>query len=196
MPSIMRRTVVLTGKQWVGLPALAVLPVLALANVFGPFQRGLVGRMLLVYVFLLASLRVMGKREMSQMTPFDAVLLFLIPQLFRNYLVGNDAALSTALVASATLLLLVFVTSVFAYRFPGQVGRLVRSSPSVLYEDGALRERELDRERVGPEDLEAAARRNGVDGLHEVHRATLEAGGEISVVRRGDASRTSSSGGH
>jgi uncharacterized membrane protein YcaP (DUF421 family) len=180
----MRRTIVLTGKQWVGLPVLAVLPVLALANVFGPYQRALVGRMALVYVFLLAALRIMGKREMSQMTPFDAVLLFLVPQLFRNYLVGNDAALSTALVASATLMLLVFVTSIFAYRFPGQVGRLVRASPSVLYEDGALQKRELDRERVAPEELESAARRSGVGGLHDVERATLEAGGDISVVPR------------
>jgi uncharacterized membrane protein YcaP (DUF421 family) len=180
----MRRHIVLTGKQWIGLPILAVFPVLALAGVFGPFQRALVGRVVVVYVVMLASLRVLGKRELSQLTPFDAVLLFLIPQLFRNYLVGSDAGLSTALVAAATLTLLAFITSLFAYRFPSAVGRMVRAKPSLLYENGVLQTLELDRERIAPEEIESSAREHGVDGLDKVQRAMLEPNGKISVIRR------------
>jgi uncharacterized membrane protein YcaP (DUF421 family) len=173
---------VLTGKQWVGLPVLAALPVLALCGVFGPPRTMLVGRVALVYGLMLAGLRVLGKRDMSQMTAFDAVLLFLIPQLFRNYLIGSDDSLLTAVVGATTLLVLVFLTSLFGYR-SSTIGRLVRASPSVLLEDGVLLESVLDREHVTRAEVEAAARLAGVDRLAAVHRATLEADGKISVIR-------------
>jgi uncharacterized membrane protein YcaP (DUF421 family) len=167
----------------VGLPFLAALPVLALAGTLGPGRAALVGRVALVYAVLLASLRILGKRDLSQMTPFDAVLLFLIPQLFRNYLVGADSSLVTALVGATTLVVLVFLTSLAGFRSPA-VGRLVRATPSILLDDGVLREDALSRERIAPEEIEAAARRAGVDGLDQVRRATLEADGTISIIRR------------
>jgi uncharacterized membrane protein YcaP (DUF421 family) len=178
-----RRAIVLTGKQWVGLPLLAVLPVLALTGVLGQGRASVVGRITLVYAFLLAGLRVLGKRDLSQMTPFDAVLLFLIPQIFRNYLIANDNSLLTALVGATTLLLLVFLTSALGFRSVA-IGRLVRAKPSVLVEHGVLLEPVLDRERIAPEEIEAAARRAGIDGLDRVARATLEADGTISIIRR------------
>ena len=179
----MRRAIVLTGKQWVGLPLLAALPALALGGALGEGRAGVVGRIALVYGFLLASLRILGKRDLSQMTPFDAALLFLIPQIFRNYLIANDNSLLTALVGATTLLVLVFLTSLLGFRSV-TLGRLVRAQPSVLLDHGALLERVLDRERIAPEEVEAAARRAGIDGLAHVARATLEADGTISVIRR------------
>jgi uncharacterized membrane protein YcaP (DUF421 family) len=175
--------IVLTGKQWIGVPLLAALPVLALCGAFGPARATVVGRVALVYGLMLASLRVLGKRDLSQMTAFDAVLLFLIPQLFRNYLIGTDDTLLTALVGATTLLVLVFLTSLFGFR-SRTIGRLVRASPTVLVDNGALLEDALDREHVAPEEIEAAARLAGVDGLPAVHRATLEADGKISVIPR------------
>jgi uncharacterized membrane protein YcaP (DUF421 family) len=182
---IVRRAIALTGKQWVGLPLLAALPALALGGVLGPGRADVVGRIALVYVVILAGLRVLGKRDLSQMTPFDVVLLFLIPQVFRNYLIGTDSTLLTALVGAATLLLLVFLTALFGYRSV-TIGRLVRARPSVLVDHGMLLERVLDRERIAPEEIEAAARRVGIDGLDQVGRATLEADGTITVIRRDD----------
>jgi uncharacterized membrane protein YcaP (DUF421 family) len=143
----------------------------------------LVGRTALVYFFLLAALRILGKRDLSQMTPFDAMLLFLIPQLFRNYLVGTDSTAETALVSSTTLLDLVFLTSMLGFRFPS-MGRLAKARPTVLLEDGSPVEPSLDRERIAPEEIEAAAREHGVERLDEVRRATLEANGKISILPR------------
>jgi uncharacterized membrane protein YcaP (DUF421 family) len=177
------RAILLTRKQWVGLPLLLLPPVLALSGVLGPGHSAIVGRITLVYGFLLAGLRVLGKRDLSQLTPFDTVLLFLIPQIFRNYLIGADNTLTTALVGATTLFFLVFLTSLLGFRSP-IVGRLVRAAPSVLVEDGALLERTLDRERVAPEEIEAAARAAGVESLGQVRRATLEANGKISILRR------------
>jgi len=81
------------------------------------------------------------------MTAFDAVLLFLIPQIFRNYLIGADDSLLTAVVGATTLLVLVFVTSLFGFRSI-TLGRLVRATPTVLAEDGVLVDHALNREHV------------------------------------------------
>jgi uncharacterized membrane protein YcaP (DUF421 family) len=179
----MHRAVLLTGKQWLGVPLLAAPPVLALCGVLGPGRAGIVGRVALVYGLMLASLRVLGKRDLSQMTAFDAVLLFLIPQIFRNYLLGTDDTLLTAVVGATTLLVLVFTTSLLGFRSIA-LGRLVRAMPTVLAEDGMLIEHALNREHVTPEEIEAAARLAGVEGLASIHRATLEADGKISIIRR------------
>ena len=178
-----RRRVLLTGKQWLGVPLLAAAPALALGGLLGQGRAGIVGHVALVYLLMLASLRVLGKRDLSQMTAFDAVLLFLIPQLFRNYLLGSDDSLLTAIVGATTLLLLVFLTSLLGFRSI-TLGRLVRAAPTVLAQDGVLVEHALNREHVTPEEIEAAARLAGVDGLASVRRATLEADGKISIIRR------------
>jgi len=181
--SSMRRIVVLTGKQRIGLPLLSILPMLALTGTLGPARAAIVGRTTLTYIVLLAGLRVLGKRDLSQLTPFEAILLFLIPQLFRNYLLGQDDSLLTALVAATTLLLLVYLTSALAFARPRLKG-LVTSGPSVLVRDGVLIERELQRERIGPEDIDAALRQHGLEQLDQVKLATLEGDGSISIIRR------------
>lgn len=178
----MRRTIVLTGKQRIGLPILAVLPILALCHMLGPNRASVVGRTTLTYVVLLAGLRVLGKRDLSQLTAFEAILLFLIPQMFRNYLVGQDDSLLTALVAATTLLVLVYVTSALAFSSPRLRG-LVASDPSVLVRNGVLVERELQRERIGPGEIDAALRQHGLEHLDQVKLATLEADGSISIIR-------------
>jgi uncharacterized membrane protein YcaP (DUF421 family) len=177
------RRIVLTGKQWLGVPLLAAPPVLALCGVLGPGRAAIVGRVAIVYGLMLAGLRVLGKRDLSQLTAFDAVLLFLIPQLFRNYLLGTDDSLLTAVVGATTLLVLVFLTSLLAFRSVA-IGHMVRASPTILAVDGGLVEHALNREHVTPEEIEAAARLSGVGQIASVRQAMLEADGKISILRR------------
>jgi uncharacterized membrane protein YcaP (DUF421 family) len=177
------RRVILTGEQRVGLPLLALLPVLGLCGVLGPARAAVVGRTALAYGVLLGGLRVLGKRDLAQLTPFEAILLFLIPQLFRNYLIGQDDTLLTALVAACTLLVLVYATSALAFTNVHLKG-LVASDPSVLVRDGVVVDRELQRERIGPEEIDAALRQHGLEHLDQVKLATLETDGSISIIRK------------
>lgn len=178
----MRRVIILTRKQRIGLPLLLLLPILALCGVLGPRQAAVVGRTALTYAVILAGLRVLGKRDLSQLTPFETILLFLIPQLFRNYMVGQDDSLLTALDATATLLVLVYATSALAFVSPS-LKEVVASGPSALVENGALVEDELRRERIRPEEIDAALREHGVESLGQVKLATLESDGTISILR-------------
>lgn len=138
-------------------------------------------RVLFVYVFLLFALRVMGKREFSEFSPLELVVLLLIPEMLQQGLVGHDRSLTNSLVAACTLLLLVFGTSVLKYLRP-KAEEVLESAPSVLAFDGKLVERNLRLERITPEELYGEIRMQGYERLEDVKWAILESSGKIAVV--------------
>ncbi len=165
------------------MPVIAALPVLGLAGALGPSRAGVVVRVALVYGLVLACLRVLGKRELSQMTPFEFVALVLIPQLFRNAILQDDATLLTACVGATTLFTLVFATSVLSYRWTA-VAAVVEPGPTVLFLHGAMIATACDQERVTRDDIESAAHRSGLSGLDDIDRAILEPDGRIAIIPR------------
>src|SRR5690606_8352427 len=92
-------------------------------------------RVLFIYVLLLAVLRVMGKRELSQLTPLELVMLLLIPEFVAQGVIREDFSITNAVIAVTTLTSLVFVTSVLGYRFR-RFGELIEGKPSLLVERG------------------------------------------------------------
>ena len=177
------RSLALTWRQLLGLPIIFALPLLALGGVFGPTRAGIVVRVSAVYALVLACLRVLGKRELSQNSPLEIVTLFLIPQLFRNAIMRNDDSMIGAVVGALTLFGLAFLTSLLTYRV-GAIRRVLQPEPATLLRDGAIDQFSLDRERVTPTEVLAAARKAGLDSLQGVARVTLEGDGHLSVVPR------------
>jgi uncharacterized membrane protein YcaP (DUF421 family) len=173
----------LTPRQRIGLPFIFGLPILALFGFFGPARAGVVARMTVVYVFVLAGFRVLGKRELSQMSPVEIVTLFFVPQLFRNAIMRDDNTMLSGIIGALTLFALVFLCSLLTY-WVRTVRRILLPSPSVLLRDGMPDDTVLDQERVTTDDIASAARKAGVEELEQVHRATLEGDGRISVVPR------------
>lgn len=135
-----------------------------------------------IYVFLLAVLRVMGKRELSQLTPLELVMLLLIPEIVAQGVVREDFSMTNAVIAVTTLTSLVFLTSVLSYRFKW-FGGLLEGKPSLLVERGRLVTDEMARERVPPEEVASEMRRAGVERLEDVRWAVLEPGGKIAIIR-------------
>ncbi|HSI73891.1 MAG TPA: hypothetical protein VK934_12010, partial [Fimbriimonas sp.] len=74
-------------------------------------------RVLVIYVFILAAMRVMGKREFGQLSPQEFVILLIIPEIVSSALNQNDNTLTNALVGVCTIMLLVFITSSLSHRF-------------------------------------------------------------------------------
>ncbi len=139
-------------------------------------------RIALAYVVIMAGFRVMGKRELSQLSPFELVTLLLIPEIFSQATVGEDFSMTNALVAFTTLLSLVFITSVLAHR-SRRFGAVIEAQPSVLVANGKLVERNMNRERITPDELYSELRMFGLEDLSSVKWAILESDGKISVVR-------------
>ena len=145
----------------------------------------IVFRSAVVYAFILAGLRLSGKREVGQMSPFDLVLLLLISNAVQNAMVGPNTTLAGGLAAAATLLAINLVLTRLAFR-GGRLGSVLRGSPTLLVHDGKLVPEHLRRERLTLDDLNQAFREHGIADISDVQTAVLEVDGSISVLHRED----------
>ncbi len=139
-------------------------------------------RVAIVYVLILAMLRVMGKRELAQLTPVELVMLILVPELVAQSLVREDFSMINGIVAVTTLMSLVFITSALSFRYP-RFSEIVEGKPSMLAEHGHSVRSTMDLERITPEGLASAMREAGIERLADVKWAVLEPGGRISFIK-------------
>jgi uncharacterized membrane protein YcaP (DUF421 family) len=141
-------------------------------------------RTAIVYVGLFAGLRLMGKRELGQMTVFDLIVILLIANAVQNAMTGPDFSVQGGLLAAAVLLAGNFLVSLIPLR-GRRWGRLLGGTPTVLIQDGRFIDPHLRRERIDRDDVEMAMREHGVESLKDVKLAVLETDGSISVVPAG-----------
>jgi uncharacterized membrane protein YcaP (DUF421 family) len=139
-------------------------------------------RTVLVYGFLLVGLRLAGKRELSQLNTFDLVVLLLLSNTVQNAIIGNDNSLTGGLFGAGVLLALnsVLIRVLFHY------GKLdaVEGRADTLIQNGRLNRAHLERELITVSELEAAARRQGIESLAHVSECRLETGGSLTFVQR------------
>ncbi len=140
-----------------------------------------VARTLVVYAVMVLGLRLTGKREVGQFTPFDLVFVLLIANAVQNAMVGPDNTLLGGIVAAITLFGVNWVVGRIAGRERG-VSRWLMGEPRVLVNDGQVVASSLEREGVTPEELDAAIREHGFDKVSDVRLAVLEVDGTISIV--------------
>jgi uncharacterized membrane protein YcaP (DUF421 family) len=125
-------------------------------------------------------LRLAGKRELSQLNPFDLVVLLLLSNTVQNAIIGNDNSIIGGLFGAAVLLL----TNHFLVRYLFKSGKLdaVEGSPDVLVSGGRIWRDRLDKELITVAELEAAARRQGIRSMEDVEECRLETGGALTFV--------------
>jgi uncharacterized membrane protein YcaP (DUF421 family) len=140
-------------------------------------------RAVVVYVVLLAMIRLSGKRTMGQFTPFDVLLIVLLGNAVQNALLGSDESLSGGLLLAAVLITLNWCTGFLSSR-NRTAEKIIEGVPVILARHGQLFERVLRRELVSRNDFEEALRQNGELRLEDVEVAILETDGRISVVPR------------
>ena len=138
-------------------------------------------RIAIVYVFVFIGLRVMGKREFSQMAPMELVTLLLIPEIVAQSLVREDFSLTNALIGVSTLFVLVYLTSTLTH-VSKRFEQVAESPPAVLAHHGRFVEEAINRERVTPEEIYGEMRKHGLERLEQVRWAVLESDGKISIV--------------
>jgi uncharacterized membrane protein YcaP (DUF421 family) len=138
-------------------------------------------RVIFVYVFVWACFRLIGKRELTQISPFELVTLLFIPQLFSRALTRQDYSMTNAVIGATTLFSLVFFTSVLSYRSK-RFARVVEAHPRILVQHGSLVEDSLDRERIAPTDIFSAMHKVGLERLDQVEWAILESDGKIALI--------------
>ena len=138
-------------------------------------------RPILVYLFLVVSLRLAGKRELAQLNPFDLVVLMTLSNAVQNAIIGNDNSVLGGLIGAATLLIMNYVVVRFLYSHE-TLDRLVEGAADLLMENGELKHDRLKKELITLAELEEAAHKQGFASLEEIDRACLEAGGTLTFV--------------
>jgi uncharacterized membrane protein YcaP (DUF421 family) len=135
-----------------------------------------------IYLVVLIGVRLSGKREVGQMTPFDLTLLLLISNSVQNAMTGPDTSLIGGVVAASTLLLLNYAVGNLSGSSRG-FRRVVEGQPSLLVHDGKAIESHMAKEHVSMDELQRALREHGIADLHDVALAVLEVDGSISCLK-------------
>jgi uncharacterized membrane protein YcaP (DUF421 family) len=145
----------------------------------------LVVRAAIVFVVIFLITRVVGRRELATMEPFDIILLVVTGDLVQQGVTQSDYSLTGAITVICTIALLTVALSYLSYRVP-RLRPLLDGEPLLLVYDGEVIERNMRRERVTLDELLAEARLQQVSSLAQIRYAVLETNGAISFVHAAD----------
>jgi uncharacterized membrane protein YcaP (DUF421 family) len=135
-----------------------------------------------IYLLVLIGVRLSGKREVGQMTPFDLTLLLLLSNSVQNAMTGPDTSLLGGVIAAATLLILNYVVADLAGA-NRRLRKLIEGEPTLLIHDGKTIESHMAKERVSMDELHRALREHGINSCDQVALAVLEVDGSISCLK-------------
>ena len=146
-------------------------------------------RPILVYVALLLAFRFLSKRDLTQNTTFDLLIVLLLSNIVQNALIGEDNSILGSLAGAATLLLM----STGLNRWTAKslnARRVLEGEPILLVHNGKLLEDNLKKYAVSRPDLDGGLRAQNMITLEDVRYAFLELDGTISVIRKSEQSGT------
>jgi len=141
----------------------------------------LVLRAVIIFFAIFLITRVVGRRELSTMEPFDLILLIVTGDLAQQAVTQSDYSLTGGVTVLATIALLTVALSYISFKVP-RLRPVLDGEPLVLVEDGELIERNLRRERITVDELLAEARLQQVASVDQIRFAVLETNGRISVI--------------
>jgi uncharacterized membrane protein YcaP (DUF421 family) len=140
-------------------------------------------RAAVVFAFLYLLMRMLGRRELGSMEPFDIILLVVIGDLVQQGVTQSDYSVTGALLAVSTIALLTVLVSWTSFRVR-RLRPILAGEPIVLVEDGEVVGKNLRRQRMTVEEVEQEARLEQITSLADVRWAILETNGEISFVEK------------
>jgi uncharacterized membrane protein YcaP (DUF421 family) len=141
----------------------------------------IVVRAVFAFCFVFVLTRLIGRRELSSLQPFDLMLLIVIGDLIQQGITQNDLSVTGLVLTVGVFGTMTLAASYLSWKFP-RVRPVLEPEPLILVEDGKVIEKNLHKERMTPEELAAEARLQQIDSLEKVKWAVLESGGRISFI--------------
>lgn len=146
----------------------------------------IVARAAVMFAVLYVLLRLMGKRELGQLTPFELVVMIVLGDLIQQGVTHNDFSITGAILAITTFAFLAILMSWITYLFPS-AEKLLDGEPRVVIRDGHLIAENLRRDRITQSEVESEMRLAGIARMDQVAWAILEPQGKISFIRKEDS---------
>lgn len=138
-------------------------------------------RTIILYMIILFVIRIMGKAELSKMSPFQMIISFMIAELASIPIESPDVSLISGVTAIFTLLLLQVSISFLSIKSE-RLKNFFGGRPSVLIDDGRINHREMRKLRVTTNDLLEQLRICGYPCISDVAYAVMESNGDLSVI--------------
>jgi uncharacterized membrane protein YcaP (DUF421 family) len=140
-------------------------------------------RATIAFLFILLLTRIVGRRELNTLEPFDLILLVTIGDLVQQGVTQNDFSITGMTLAVGTIGVLTVLFSYLSWRF--RVLRpVLEGQPLILIEDGNVIEKNLRRNRLTQEEIAAEARNQQIDSFDKIRWAVLETSGKISFIEK------------
>lgn len=143
-------------------------------------------RPMAVYLGLIFFLRLFGKRELAQLNPFDLVVLLSLANTVQNAMIGDDNSITGGLIGAFSLLAINWILMRLLFHHP-KINAMFEGSPTELIREGVVDEKALKSQSLKEQELMTALYKNGIDGLDEVKRCTLEPNGTFFIERTSPA---------
>jgi uncharacterized membrane protein YcaP (DUF421 family) len=143
----------------------------------------LVLRAIFLFFFVYALTRVIGRRELSTLEPFDLILLIVLGDAIQQGLTQDDYSVTGAVLVIGTLALLQVSTSFLSFHF-NRLRPVLEGEPIIIVQDGEPIAKNLKRERITIDEVRAQARKQQIESLDQVKWAVLETSGEITFLKK------------
>jgi hypothetical protein len=138
-------------------------------------------RCVAIYLFIIISIRVFGKKELAQLSVIDLVFILLISNSVQNAMIGPDTSLGGGLIAAISLFIINYILKWIFYKNKA-ASELIQGKAVLLIYKGDVQLSQLEKAEITIEELTAAVREHGVDSVAHVDLAMLEVDGNISVI--------------
>ena len=136
-----------------------------------------------IFFFMFFLMRVIGRRELSSLGPFDLILLIVLGDSVQQGLTQDDYSVTGAFIAIMTIAALQVGVSYLSFKFP-RLRPMLDGEPLVVVQDGKPIARNMRRERLTLDDLAEEARQNQIASMDEVQWAVVEPNGTISFIKK------------
>jgi uncharacterized membrane protein YcaP (DUF421 family) len=140
-------------------------------------------RSVVVFFFIFVLMRIVGRRELSSLEPFDLILLVVLGDSVQQSLTQDDYSITGAFIVISTIAVLQVSMSYLNFRVP-RLRPLLDGEPIVIVQDGKVIDRNARRERLTLDDIAEAARLQQIASLEDVQWAVLETSGELTFIEK------------
>lgn len=135
----------------------------------------------IIYVFIIVGLRMLGKKELGQLSVADLVFIMLISEVVGDVMRASDDSLASGLIGAATIMILNKLIEWWTYKSK-KFSRFMEGAPVVLIRHGILNKKEMRKNKITLEDMEQTGRENGIGDISTIALAILEVDGKISIL--------------
>jgi len=139
-----------------------------------------------IFLLLFVLLRLFGKRQLGQMTPFEFVALIVVGDFVQQAITHNDFSVTAGILAVTTFGFWSLVLGWVSFR-SGTMRRLLEGQPRILIQDGKMLDKVLQRDKITEAEVLSEMRLSGIAQLDDVQWGILEPSGKISFLKRADA---------